>query len=54
MLRNIKGYKPPAIPVGEEGSAPAHEVKVVREALLPEFENGVAEMITKDEADQFR
>lgn len=50
LLRNVKGYKPPAAPAGEEGAVPAEAVEV-REPVLPEFEGQVAEMITKDETD---
>lgn len=52
LLRGIKGYKPPTAAAAEGEPAPeASAQKVMREPVLPEFEDGVAEMITKDATD---
>ncbi len=49
LLRNIKGYKPPSASAGEGEPVLESASKSVRESLLPEINEGIAEMITKDE-----
>lgn len=51
LLSCIKGYKP-TVTSGEEGAVAVESAnKVERESLLPEFQGGIAEMITKDATD---